>query len=356
MKKTPTERFLASNVTIEKLGHGYVLCPKHLDELERWFDHYPDVRKGRYWFLTLARWISLDMGDFVERRRKIEEIGIYRNNLDSFILRYGEIVGREEYEKFREVRGRNSVFRDSDFQREMASRSVAKQKLEGDHYRNARSVKHHTAKGLTEEEARKRVSAIQRRDLAFFVSKYGESEGAERFAASKDKRMKTWETKDRRDHAAKTAPKSSKLGQEFEAILGFVEHNGFCSDDYTLVCGPPSDQFSVTIPEVGIRRYDLAIFKEQQLHCVVEYHGPCHVNFSDYRDELRDELVTDRKTGKPLPYGKTYGQMVENDRIKRNYIEENYPSVIYVVIWTEDLMRKDFDIDRLQKPRAARVS
>lgn len=131
-----------------------------------------------------------------------------------------------------------------------------------------------------------------------------------------------------------------------QAINGFITTNNIS----VLNCrfGPPSEQFWQHIPEVGYRRYDLAVFEDStctKLKYIFEFHGPGHINFSDYRPELEHEMIT--IDGKKLAFLGTYGSSYKNDLTKREHILNNYPDVKYIVMWADDLKFRRFTIEQL---------
>ena len=168
-----------------------------------------------------------------------------------------------------------------------------------------------------------------------------------KFTEARNKRKETWETKDKVEHARKATPKTfNPAGQEMQAVLGFISANNIPIENCSF--GPPNQQFWQHIPNLGFRRYDLAVFTNSSktvLKYIVEYHGPGHINFSDYHPALENELVT--IDGKQLAHFGTYGNVYKNDFAKRQHILENFPDVRYIVIWPIDLKLKRFNINEL---------
>ena len=74
----------------------------------------------------------------------------------------------------------------------------------------------------------------------------------------------------------------------------------------------------------------------------MEYHGPGHINFSDYSPEMKNAIIT--VNGTKLPHLGTYGNSYENDMIKRNHILKKYPHCKYYVFWNENLKEKEFKV------------
>lgn len=206
-------------------------------------------------------------------------------------------------------------------------------------------------KGHTLGEADKLVSDSQRRDLSYFVSAYGDTEGIKRHASSIKRRKHTWKNKSHDElvnHAKKTLPKThNPCGQEMQAIRMFIEQNDIKECNATLMYGSPIDQFFQWLPNIGFRRYDLAILDDKNEPCIIfEYHGPGHINFSDYTNDIHDEIFS--VNGRKLYFLGTYGSAFYNDLYKKKHIEHTYPSAIYCVAWEENLKNKDMRIENIK--------
>ena len=171
-------------------------------------------------------------------------------------------------------------------------------------------------KGYTEESAVEMVSNCQRRGISFYVEKYGDVIGIKKYNASCKKRIRTWENKpyeERKNHYLKTIPTSfNESGQEMQAIKLILLQNDISAN--RCMFGPPSSQFYQWIPEHGFRRYDLAIFEDSTktvLQYIIEYHGPGHINFSDYTSSMDNKII--EVDGRPLPHLGTCGHSYRND-------------------------------------------
>lgn len=185
------------------------------------------------------------------------------------------------------------------------------------------------SRGYSEDESVTMVSLSQRRDLSYYTEKYGDDEGELRFTMSKNRRKATWVEKSNDElaiHAEKTRPKTyNENGQEIQAIRMFIEQNGIDIESATVMYGAPRDQFYQWIPDVGFRRYDLAILGDNgEPNIIFEYHGPGHINFSEYSDSMYDETIV--IGGKKLDFLGTYGKVYYNDLYKKNHIEDNFPN------------------------------
>jgi len=80
---------------------------------------------------------------------------------------------------------------------------------------------------------------------------------------------------------------------------------------------------------------------------IVEFHGIGHINFSEYKEEMKDKIIN--INGRQLIHLGTYGKVFDNDMIKRNYILTKYPWVEYYIIWTEDLINENFKKNALRR-------
>jgi hypothetical protein len=129
-----------------------------------------------------------------------------------------------------------------------------------------------------------------------------------------------------------------------QAVNLFIKQNKI--DPEKCMFGSPDSQFYQWIPDVGFRRYDLAVFSDAsktELKIIMEFHGPGHINFSDYSPAMKNQTIIS-KSGKELPHLGTYGKSYTNDYIKRKHILEKYNSVQYCVYWVEDLKNKNLRI------------
>lgn len=337
--------------------------------LYRWFEQY-DFRKSRDWFKQLAIWINIGASDFIGRRKQLEELGSQKLNLETSIIKYGKEDGELRYNRWIDqtnARRKNKerfwldqgFSRDeanqriSDYQTGLAHRGVAAKisKTGSTRHFSPWCKEYWELKGLDDTSAMAAVSRIQTRDMSFFIEKYGEL-GEKIFSEAKDKRRLTWSNKTEeeiKEHALKAVPHSfNKDGQEMQAIRLFLQENqipeSFCR------FGSPTDQFFQWIPGFGYRRYDLAVYKNEtrsELDIIFEYHGPGHINFSDYCPDIQDCLIT--LDGKKLPFLGTYGASFHNDQAKRNHILKTYPGVRYIVMWSDDLKHKRGKIVQLSK-------
>ena len=362
-RKDAFQRFYGSKGVRTILGEEHKPKPEELSALEDWFSMYP-VDKSRDWFENIARWIALGVYDFVERRCKLNSLA--KMSEEAFVIRYGHDEGVKQFRHWMDTRAsvwtkeywlRLGLTEDqattniTQYQKENSKKGLSKR---GPY--SCRNYEFYVRRGMNEDEAKQKIAASQRRDLDFYRRKYGEEDGTKRFEDAKKRRQVTWETKDRVQHGTLTAPKSfNENGMEAQAINLFLDQNSL--RHYHAMHGKPIDQFSVLIPGLGIRRYDLALFDptKDRLVLIFEFHGPTHINFSHFDEILRDECVWDDK-GRLLPYRRTFGQMYDNDLAKRQYIEETYPDAQYLVGWVTDFQKKDFTIANLTRRYSVRLS
>ena len=331
--------------------------------------------QDRYWkkhrklSVMIANWIKLGIGDWENRYLKLLEIGISSNTAAAYLLRYGDDVGKELHhqtslKKIKHFKNRQSYWitqgfdeneakiKVSEVQRQLNQKAVLAQKNDSSWKMKHPGFKEYWIKnGMTELAASGMISMLQKRDQSYFVAKYGEEDGLFRFSESKKRRRTTWESKDKVVHAISTTPTSFNIsGQEMLAIKSFILANNI--NERHCKFGSPRDQFWQVIKDTGYRRYDLAVFEDeshQKLKLVFEYHGPGHINFSDFSEIIRHNKITinDRE----LMHLGTYGEAYDNDQAKRQHIVNNYPDVLYIVMWTDDLIKRRFLIDELQQRR-----
>jgi hypothetical protein len=324
-------------------------------------------KKYRKMSIVLAHWIQLNIDDWEERYRRLTDKNVSSTSKESYLLRFGDIKGTEiynqivakkktnlpnnrEYYKNKGLTEEQITDTISALQKKRNQKAQIAQKLDSSwKSKHPNFVDYWIAKGHTSQQADDIVSILQKRDLHYFTTKYGTEEGTRRFEQSKAKRRQTWTVKDKYDHALRTLPQSfNPASEEIKAINEFILANNI--DKKHCMYGSPRDQFWQNIPTLGFRRYDLAVFDDESrknLKMILEYHGPGHINFSDYREDLKDEIITikDRK----LYHLGTYGSSYANDVAKRNHILETYPHVVYLVMWRHDWKTKKVLIDDLRK-------
>lgn len=348
-KKTIYERFVRSKSVIEVLGENFVLTQEHKNELDAWNKHY-DFRLSGGWHKQMARWAQRKISGWVKRRHLLEKNGAISNSLNNYIIRYGEEEGTHLYQNrvaslpkltdFFEKEALKLGITLADVRKRYGKSAYQTRVKNG----NATNVDLWKARGLSDTEIKAKVKKASTRDLAFYQRKYGEVDGLTKFEATKQKRRDTWSTKDRRTHALATLPKTfNKDGQEYAALTGFIEQNNLSA--YRCQLGAPKDQFYQWIPNVGYRRYDLAVWDSDRLLYVVEFHGIFHINFSDFKEELRHLPFV--SNGKVLTHAPTYGASYDNDMNKRNHILTKYPTTKYIVIWPKHLKNGTLTINDL---------
>lgn len=358
-KKNVVDFFIGCSSVEKILGKDYKLSSHHTVMLTEFFNCYTDGDRSNIWRKNIAIWLKYNLDNWIVRRESLRTIT--SNSQEWFKLMYGEsweelynlakcniiknLPNRIEYWS-------NKGYSNSEAKVKVSEVQLIRARISGDKLRNTseytiRSTKYWEKKGYSQDEASQIVRSLQLRDLDFYIYKYGVIEGTARYEKSKSRRKKTWENKDKAEHARKTTPASfNPVGLEMQAINGFITTNNIS----VLNCrfGPPSEQFWQHIPEIGYRRYDLAVFEDStctKLKYIFEFHGPGHINFSDYRPELENEMIT--IDGKKLAFLGTYGSSYKNDLIKREHILNNYPDVKYIVMWTDDLKFRRFTIEQL---------
>lgn len=360
MKRNNIDFFIKSKPFVEILGSAFKLTTDQEVELHDFFTEFPDRDRSFIWRKNIAVWLKYNQSDWIRRRKEMAKTSA--NSKEFFILKYGNEHGTTLYNQFATEKKnllpstlqhwKSKGYSESDALKKVEEhQSAAGKKRKGNLEGSIRCIKYWINMGFTKKEAYDKVSSLQKRDLDFFIGKYGEPEGFRRYEQSKSKRKETWVTKDKKEHGKKTSPKYyNKNGQEMKSIYGFLEANNI--NPTRCMFGPPRNQFTQMIPDIGYRRYDLAVFKDEtktKLEIILEYHGPGHINFSDYHYSLENEPIT--INGKQLLYLGTYGASYKNDLEKKKFIQKNYPDTKYIVMWYDDLKNKRFNIDELLHKR-----
>lgn len=357
--KTIEEFFLGPKVVKELLGDNFIVTDNIKSMLTEFFEYFPDKDRSAVWRKNIAIWLLYGLDNWIQRRLKLNNVT--SNSLEFFELMYGN-EGKKKYLDFKATVScrmpstleywKGLGFSETDAkikvqESQQAKAKKAAKKLSGTSEFTVRSKDFWIKHGYSDEEASEKIKMLQRRDEAFYIERYGITKGIKRFNESKEKRKNTWKSKDKRKHALSTRPGSyNPHGQEIQAIRGFLSANNI-SESYCKF-GSPKDQFYQWIPSVGYRRYDLAVFDDVEhtkLKYILEYHGPGHIRFSEFSEELRNEPIS--VGGKKLLHLGTYGAAFDNDTAKRNHIMTHYPGVLYLVMWTDDLTNKRFKINEL---------
>jgi hypothetical protein len=343
-----------------------VLSDSHKEMLEAFFTNH-NWKKHRKLSHMIAHWVSENFDNWEVRYSQLRAVGITSTSLEAHIIKYGEIKGRDLWNKLANKKRKllpsnREYYHNKGLTEEQITEAISvSQKQKAQKARKAQKedtswksrhpgfVEYWLAQGMSQEQATQTVSDLNRRDLDYYQAKYGEQEGIARFENIKSKRKQTWQKKDKLEHAIKTTPgKFNPKGTEYRAIEKFILANNI--DKKLCKYGSPKDQFWQIIPGVGFRRYDLAVFEDEnhtQLRMIMEYHGPSHINFSDYTPDIKDVPITIKRRN--IYWLGTYGASYENDMAKRNHIIETYPHVCYLVMWEHDLKAKRFMIDDLQR-------
>lgn len=343
----------------EILGNNINLSSEQKNNIVHFFSEFPDGDRSMIWRKNLASWINQGLDNWIQRRYQLKQCT--SNSIEWHRLMYGDqwetyyqnhqaqirsrLPSRTEYWIKLGLTPAEAVKKVKESQRKKGN--AAAKKLSGTSMYTVRSMEYWKRKGYSVEEAQRTVAALQKRDLDFYINRFGLEEGTARFTAANSKKKNTWRTKNKNEHARKTLPKSfNPNGQEMKAITNFLRVNEI--DPRFCKYGSPKDQFFQYIPDVGYRRYDLAVFDNEhhsKLKCILEFHGPGHINFSDYRLELENEPIT--INGKKLAHLGTYGAAYHNDKAKRDHILTTFPDVIYLVMWYEDFYNGRYRIDEL---------
>lgn len=358
--KTTQQFFLGPRMVKEILGNDYKLSAEQETKICEFFDYFSDKDRSSIWRKNIATWIKHGLDNWINRRQEL--LRVTSNSSEFFDIMYGPELGKTLYQELvnrittnlpstiehwtlqgYSIDDAKHKVRES--QQLKNKKSVAK--LKGTSEYTVRSTAYWKKHGYSDLQAADMVASIQRRDEAYYIDKYGIDAGVSRFEQAKAKRKNTWSKKDKTLHAVKTAPKSfNASGQEMQAINAFLAANSISSAYCKF--GTPAEQFYQWIPGTGYRRYDLAVYydlEHTKLKYIFEYHGPGHINFSDFVSELRNEQIT--IAGKKLLHLGTYGNAYDNDLVKRNHILTTYPDVKYIVMWTDDLKNRRFLLDEL---------
>lgn len=345
MTKELSDRFFQAKIIREILGD--YTPPQEIKEYVNKFFEGKDFRKEYHILKRYGYWLSQGKTNWEELDLQLSRFP--RMSEEYWCVLYGERDGKRRWAEHIEHINKNldtkvEYWVNLGFDKDAAKEQISKVQTE----RSKKSMKNYnpidrcarkhefwTNKGYSEEEAHEAVRQIQKRDLSYYIGAYGEIEGTKRYEKCRKRRKKTWDKKtpeQKAEHGRKAAPKTfNPNGQEMKAIELFLEANPHLLE-YKLLYGPPNDQYYQHIPGVGTRRYDFAALDENNIPVVVfEYHGPGHINFSDYRECEGDEAITIKGTA--LFWLGTKREAYENDLVKKTHILTTYPNCHYQVMW-----------------------
>lgn len=361
-KKDYVTRFFNSKIVKEILTRTNITAEEK-NKIDEFFNDH-DFNKERDNFKRYTIWLNMNKLNWKELNLQLKEHN--RMSEPYFCILYGEVDGKFKWNSYTEKAIRNckntkeywisrgvtdeKIIKEniSIIQKERSSKRTIESNING----TVRRKEIWLNRGYTEEQAKQKVSSIQKRDTSFYIEKYGIVDGMQRYLESSNKRKNTWRNKSEEEiieHARKTLGATyNKNGQEAQAINLFIEQNNLTEDKYYFRYGPPKEQHYEIIPNCGYRRYDLAVFDKEtnKLVIIFEFHGPIHINFSDYNYITANTNIT--INGKELPFLGTYSKVFTNDYIKKHHIQTKYPDVIYCVAWLDNLKNKDLKIDKLK--------
>lgn len=355
MKKSKVDRFLSSKVVIELLARE--LSDDEKAEIDRYFGS-KNLRTERDSFRKYVIWLNQGRLDWDNLNLELSHH--VRMSEGYFKVLYGEDEGSRRWGECISKLKRNLPntidhwvsrgFNEIDAKEQVRLTQSKKSRLKStlsNRVGSVRCIEYWLKRGFSIDEAKSQVSDTQRRNLLYFKRKYGDEEGYRRYSDACDRRKNAWDRKslsERQLHSLRTTPATfNPVGQEMQAISMFMEQNSITEKMGTLMFGSPADQFTQLIPGVGYRRYDFAVLKDNAPVIVFEFHGPGHINFSDYDESLCDVPIT--IGGKQLFNLGTYGSVYRNDVVKKNHIIDTFPDAIYCVAWVSNLKKKDMRIE-----------
>lgn len=345
------ESFLRRKEVISILG-DYEINQIQKDALRQYFNHKGGYRKSQDYYQRIAQFLKQGIEDLIGTEKLL--LQHERMSREYFTILYG-VEGNKKWDtvvtKAKHNLPTSRLFwrRKGIAETDIDAHILLHQKHAGNMRKYAnneessiRCPEYWVKRGHTYEEAVNLVSFKQTRDTAFFVTSYGFDLGTEKFKSICEKKRETWAKKsfdEIKIHGLKTAPATyNATGQEITAIKLFLLQNNI--DEKCCMYGSPKEQFYQWIPNVGYRRYDLAVFEDEtkkQLKIIMEFHGPGHINFSEYDPTKRDCIIEIK--GKSIHRLGTYGKSVDNDRAKKEHIIKKYPGVRYCVFWNKDLQK-----------------
>jgi hypothetical protein len=356
MKKTNVEKFLGIKA-VKNILFDYNITDVQKSAIELYFE-INGYRNSQDRYPRLAWFLKQGIVNLIDRETELLKYN--RMSVEYFRILYGSKLGEHKwYANLENIKSylpsriiywenKGYSLEDAESMVKTHQKTASQQSLFREHKKfSVRCKEYWMDKGYDEELAIDLVGKSQTRDLPFYIEKYGEELGNKKYRYSCNKRIKTWENKtpeERHDHYLKTLPIIyNENGQEMQAIKLFLQQNNIPENN--CMFGAPKDQFYQWIPDYGFRRYDLAVFADhtkKELISIMEFHGPGHINFSDYAESMSNSII--EINGKKLPHLGTYGNSYRNDYRKRDHIENVFPNVKYYVFWNTDLKIKDLKI------------
>lgn len=293
-KESYINRFLDYKIVKEVGITKFDIDLVQLCNLLHYYDIY-DFRKSYEWQKQLAIWIKLGFSDFIERKQKLDLLGSQKINLETAIIKYGEKHGREIYKEFRD-------------------QALSTNKTNINYWLN-QGYSMEDAKIMLSNEQKRRSNYISEEDELLWHNKNKEEIVKKKIKNRLSRR------------------KYNPNGEEATVIKYFCEQNNINMD--CCMYGTVKSQFCAII-DGKKKYYDLVVFDDvnfTNILYVVEYHGIGHINFSDYNESMENQQM------KNVHFKRTYGYAYHNDRLKKEYIEKNYPNAKYIVFWREDYLK-----------------
>lgn len=238
-----------------------------------------------------------------EHKEKMRVFMKTLNDIQYWIDKYGEDVGKTEFETFKENQAENG-------------KKAKKSRLENDPNTfinsSIRRPEYWINQGYTEEEAKLIVSKKQSRGLDFYISKYGEEDGTQRWKTRNEKWYKTfYESGKDLDLVNQKRRLNSHVGYYTKDVVGENDELNF----YLIILNDDSNKiikYGLTKQNNIAKRwkvslnYNLILFKKMNAYDAIDLETEFHTVFKNtysptivkttecflYTDNNLDEAIT----------------------------------------------------------------
>lgn len=196
------KRFMKRKPTMQKLGDNYVLTTAQYSRLAKVLEYFGSCKKAENMHITIATMIQHDLTNYVGRIKRLR--GIPGTTVYTQMLRYGRsyatVYTDQSKKKTSHFKNTLRYWLDQGFTHGEAYDRVVEVQIErskksalkttGTSMYTVRSVEFWLSRGYSLEQAHAEVNRIQvTNGLAFYVNKYGKTQGAELFA----QRINKWQ-------------------------------------------------------------------------------------------------------------------------------------------------------------------
>ena len=293
-----------------------------------------NLHNNRDWYNSVMFFVKYNLDNYVERIKKLKQIN--NSTLESFIIRYGNNVGNEKYNKAN-VEKTKHLIHDSKIQKDRSLKSKATKKGNRDH--SIRCKEYWIKKGFTENQSINIVSSLQKRKW--------DDESKKKYKNTFNNKSKE-EIKNinlKKGHSIKSIMARGYTREEAEilSICYYKKRNSRSKISQEYFNSIIRDFNKIEVFYFNDHQYEYSIdrynvdFYDKETKTVIEFYGDYwHGNPTKYN--LTDKV-----------YKKTVSEIQEYDK-KRKFIIENDKQVNnFFIIWESEYRKNKNECVKLTK-------